>query len=364
MVLPSFDRRTILGVSIAALIPFFVLTHTVVRRYRVSRQQLAAQWSARGQRDLTAAPAAAVVDFETALSFGSDRGGDRLRLAEALIQAHEPVEARAQLLTLWTEQPGNGRINLELARLAAADGDVRQAVRYYHAAIDGSWTSGAASARREARLEAAKLLLANGEHFGAQSELIALIDDLPADANLITRVASLLADAGAPARAKALLDRALALDRHNSTAARLAGVLAFRDGDYRAARDYLRASDASDADSQEMLAESEAVLTLDPYVRGLRRAERASRALKALDIASSRLQRCATGPNVPDDLRDRVTAARKQSLRALTRDAEALDDVMSLVFDIEKLQDPACGSDAPQDRALRLIAGQRNGRAG
>ncbi len=357
-----FDRRTVLALAITALIPFFALTHTLVARYRVSRQQLAAQWSARGQRDVPRAPAVAVVDFETALSFGPERSADRLRLAEALIQAGEPVEARAQLLTLWTEQPGNGRINLELARLAAGDGDVRQAVRYYHAAVDGSWDTGAATARREARLEAAKLLLAHGEHFSAQSELIALIDDLPSDSGFITQVAGLLMDAGATTRAKALLDRALSLDRHNRTAARLAGTLAFRDQDYRAAREHLRAADSADADAQEMLMESDAVLALDPYLRGLRSAERARRALAALDVSRNRLHRCQTGDGVPDDLVDRVTAARKKSERTLARDAEALDDVMTLVFDIEKLQDPACGADSPQDRALRLIAGQRNGR--
>ena len=363
MVLPPLDRRTILGLSITALIPFFALTHTVVARYRVSRQQLAAEWSARGQRDLARAPADAVVDFETALSFSPERSDDRLRLAEALIQAREPVEARAQLLTLWAEQPGNGRINLHLARLAAANGEVRDAVRYYHGAVDGSWDSGATAARREARLEAAKLLLAHGERFGAQSELIALIDDMPDDSPYITQVAGLLVDAGATTRAKALLDRALSLDPENRTAARLAGTLAFRDADYRAARGYLRKANASDADAQEMLAESEAVLELDPYVRGIRGAQRASRAVKSFDIARARLQRCETGGAVPDDLHTRVTAARKQSLRTLTRDSEALDDLMGVVFDIEKLQDPACGGDAPQDRALRLIAAQRNGRA-
>jgi len=111
-----------------------------------------------------------------------------------------------------------------------------------------------------------------------------------------------------------------------------------------------------------MLMESDAVLALDPYLRGLRSAERARRALAALDVSRNRLQRCQTGERVPDELVDRLTAARRKSERTLAHDAEALDDVMTLVFDIEKLQDPACGADSPQDRALRLIAGQRNGR--
>ena len=367
MAFPPFDRRTVLGVSIAALVPGFALTHTVVSRYRTSRERLATEWSVRGHRDLAVAPEKAVVDFETALSYGPDRPDDRFELAEALIQAREPVEARAQLLTLWAEQPGSGRINLELARLAAADGDVREAVRYYHGAVDGSWESGASNARRAARLEAAKLLLAHGERLRAQSELIALIDDLPADSALMTRIAGLLVDAGADLRARTLLDRALTIDPQNRAAARLAGTIAFRRGDYPAASSYFRTANASDPDATRMLAVSEAVLALDPYSRGLSRAERATRAQHSLEAATDRLRRCETGagssttPSPFDDLDKRVAAARKLRARTLARDPEALDDVMALVFEIEKRPDAACGPPDARDRALLILA-ERSGR--
>jgi tetratricopeptide (TPR) repeat protein len=370
--LPTFDRRTMIGLSIAGLIPAFALTHLVVARYRASRQQLAAEWSARGLRDFPGEPHAAVVDFETALAFAPERSDDRLRLGEALMRANQPAEARAQLLTLWAEQPGSGRINLNLARLSAAAGDVQQAVRYYHAAVDGSWESGAPLARRTARLEAAKLLLAHGERLRAQSELIALIEDLPNDSSLMTSVAGLLVDAGADVRARALLDRALAVDPANATAARLAGGIAFRRGDYRAAREFLRTAHASDPVSTDMLAVSEQVLALDPYARGVRSAERAKRALRSLEIARDRLQRCQGPPPASPppqasgrfaDLVDWLTTARMVSARTVARDAEALDDIMNLVFDVEKIQDAACGPALPSDRALSLIAAQRSGRA-
>ncbi len=370
MVFPPFDRRTMLGLSIAALIPAFALTHTVVVRSRVARQHLAAEWSTRGLRDIAREPHAAVVDFETALAYGPDRSEDRLRLGEALIQAHQPVEARAQLLTLWSEQPGNGRINLGLARLAAADGDVRGAVRYYHAAVDGSWESGAPNARRQARLEAAQLLLAHGERFRAQSELIALIDDLPADARIITQVAGLLVDAGADVRAGALLDRALTLDPTNAAASRLAGGIAFRAGDYRTARKHLSNAGGSDPEAAQMLAVSEEVLALDPYVRGISSTERAIRAMRALDVAQDRQRRCqsttaasGTAADAHSDLSARLAAARKTRTRTLAHDTEALDGVMALVFDVEKTQAAACGPPDARDRALMAIAARRNGGA-
>jgi tetratricopeptide (TPR) repeat protein len=368
--IPPFDRRTMLGLLIAALIPAFAFTHTVVSRYRVSRQQLAAEWSARGDRDVDPAPGNAVGAFETALSYGPERTGDRLRLGEALIQARQPAEARAQLLTLWTDQPGNGRINLDLARLEAADGNVRKAVRYYHGAVDGSWQEGAANARRQARLEAARLLLAHGERFPAQSELIALIDDLPPDSNAITEVAGLLVDAGAEARARTMLDRALALDHGNVQAARLAGIIAFRRGDYAAARAYLRSAGTLDAQSSEMLAVSDEVLVLDPYARRITSTERATRANRALDVARDRLNRCSADASaLPaavdpyENLRSRLTSARKTPERRLAHDSEALDAVMSLAFEIEHIPENACGPLDARDRALLALSARRNGGA-
>jgi len=366
---PPIDRRTLLGLLIAAIIPGFALTHTIVNRYRDGRQHLADEWSARGQRDLPVAAGAAVVDFETSLAYGPERTSDRLQLAEALIRADRPAEARAQLLTLWAEQPGSGPINLQLARLAAADGDVQESVRYYHAAIDGSWDTGATVARREARLELSKFLLANGQQTRAQSELIALTDDLPADSGLMTDVAGMLIDTGGDRRALVLLDRALALDPDNSTAAQLAGGIAFRQADYALARRYLldaaKGDSALDPRAQEMLDVSREVLALDPYARGIRAAERARRATRALDVARERLVRCesaSAAATTASDLDTRVAAATRVTERALARDTELVDDRMSLVFEIEKLQGASCGPPSPADRALLIIAAQRSGR--
>jgi tetratricopeptide (TPR) repeat protein len=231
--------------------------------------------------------------------------------------------------------------------------------------VDGAWDEGAPTARRQARLEAARLLLGNGEKLRAQSELIALIDDLPADSAFITRVAGLLVDAGAESRAATLLDRALALDRHNDEALRLAGGIAFRRGDYRSARTYLRSSKTVNAQSADMLTLSDAVLTLNPYAPRIASSERATRARRALDVASDRLSRCAAGaPDTSDphtDFKNRVTAARRTSVRALAHDSDALDDLMSLVFEIEQIPTTACGALDVRDRARLAIAARRNG---
>ena len=129
-----------------------------------------------GERRLPSRPGAAVADFETALSYAPDEADTPYRLAEALIGVSRFAEAKAQLITLWTEEPGDGPVNLQLAHLAASTGEIDEAV-VLHAAIDGAWESAAAVSRRTARIELAKLLLREGQQTRAQAELIAMLDE-------------------------------------------------------------------------------------------------------------------------------------------------------------------------------------------
>lgn len=237
------NRRLTLAIVLAGVVPAFGLTHLVVGEYKAQRLRLANEWSARGRHDLPSRPAAAAVELQTALSYGPERAADRLDLARALTAARRPAEAQAELLALWTDTPGDGEVNLELARASAMSGDVAAAVRYYHAAIDGAWESGAPSARRQARLELARMLLAGGQRLAAQSELVPLTDDLPADAATATEVTGLFAAVGATA---------------------------FKAGDYRSARTFLAsaaARDSLDAGGREMLAIADRVLALDAEQR-------------------------------------------------------------------------------------------------
>ena len=367
------NRRFLLAIVLGGLVPAFALTHLVVSRYKAQRLRLADEWSARGTRNLASRPAVAAVDFQTALSYGPERAMDRLRLSQALSAAHRPAEARAELLTLWTETPGDGEVNLELARVSAASGDVSDAVRYYHAAIDGAWEANAAMARRESRLELANLLLAQGQQLAAQSELIALIDDLPPDSNIMTEVGRLLADAGADNRAMAVLRSALMLDPANAMAATIAGRIAYRTGDYAAARSLLTSAGAQgslDPQTRALLGVSDRVLALDPFARGLSTRDRMQRVLEGLSVATSRLSRCRMHASADsettarlDDLSMRVQAAGTLRRAALQRDPDLSDRVMSLVFAIEALPADTCGDDSDDDRALQLIAGQHQAAA-
>jgi tetratricopeptide (TPR) repeat protein len=362
----------VLGTFLVALVPAFAVTHTAVSRYKAQRHSLAEAWRARGRRDVTKDPSAAAVDFQTALSY-EDRASDRLALAEALIAAHRPAEAKAQLLTLWALQPGDGQINLDLGRLAAADDNVSDAVRYYHSSIDGAWDEDAASERREGRLELAQFLIANGQSTAAQAELIALSDNLPEDARTLTSVGALLIESGADRRAMPLLEHALRLDPADGVAARMAGGIEFRAAAYRSARRYFQAAEkhgALDAEARNMRDVSGRVLALDPMERGIGARARTARVIESMAVARKRLERCKTASPVDAATRDRLADlegglddAEKVRPRALDRDVDLTEQTMTLVFDIEGLPAASCGPDSADDQALQLIAGQRRAAA-
>ncbi len=189
--------RTVLVLAVVGMVPAFAGVGTLVSSARGRRQQLANEWAARGGRDLDAGrPVAAAEDFRLAQEYARDRSQYRLPLARALLAAGRELEAHAQLLTLWTEAPGNGVVNLELGRLAARHGDVPASIRYYHAAIDGAYDADAPHQRRLARIELARLLLDHGERMQAQAELIALTADPPRDPAIVTALADLRVRAG------------------------------------------------------------------------------------------------------------------------------------------------------------------------
>jgi hypothetical protein len=93
---------------------------------------------------------------------------------------------------------------------------------------------------------------------------------------------------------------------------------------------------------------------------------RVQRVLEALTVATSRLAQCQMRSPVDDqttaqltDLSTRLQAAAKLRRAALQRDPDLSDQVMGLVFDIEALPATECGEASTDDRALQLIAQQR-----
>jgi len=372
-----FDREYVLAAGLIVVIAaFFSLTTVAARAYHGKQAQFGEAWYQRGGHALQQSrPSDAVEDFRNALAYSRENDLYRLRLAQALMADHRPQEARSYLLLLWEKEPGDGTINLELARLAAMWGDTRQAVRYYHAALYGVWTDEPMAHRWEIRFELSEYLLGRNtiqDTKDAQAELVALAAELPPqDAAGQTRLGTLFLQTGLNARALTAFRAALTTQPNFMPALKGASEAAFRMGEYETARHYLLpivAQDPKDQSALEMLNLCELVPKLDPFARGLTAREQARRAVHDFQLALARAQKCAAAPAPASQPASRTTApvddlssllaqadSRKSKIteRALAGNTDALESTMDLVSKMEKAS--SCGPASLEDKALGLL---------
>ena len=306
---------------VAALVPAFVVVNGLVAMARSARGRLEQEWAARGARDLAAGRASAAADdYYAAQAYARDHGRYRLDLARALIAAGRSSEARAELETLWIDAPGSGVVNLELARIAKNEGDLDDAARYYHAAIDGSWESNPAAARHGGRLELAQLFVERGLLPQADAELTILLADSPVDPR----------------------------------AAALAGRVAFSRGDYRTAAAQLRAAGPLDRGLGAMLDVATRALALDPDARGITSRERVRRVARLFSIALEASRRCESPAAAA--MRERLEAAAPNvTERTLSRDPDASDATLELLTAAASVVQSACPAVGADDRAMALV---------
>jgi tetratricopeptide (TPR) repeat protein len=375
----SLRRDTFLSIVFVFLIFLFVVTGFVVRVYHDVEKGYAQEWYIRGEDDLRAGNAAsALTDFRTALTYSRDNQQYQLRLAQALLMPGvsngSGSEARTYLLNLLEREPGNGTVNLELARLAARNREVPEALRYYHGAIYGEWNDDQVGRRTAVRLELVEFLLGAGQKDSARAELIALSTDLPPDPELQTRVGMLLLQVKGYDDALKLFHRAL-LEKPNFPAALAgAGECHFYNGEYTQAERYLSHALEQDphmTQAEAMLDTVQSVLNNDPFGRRMRNKERARRAILDFNTAFARLQSCATQKGIDlkatggDPLQTLYTQATGLQPRVdeqdLNGDSELLAQTMDAVFEIEQASAHACGEPKGTDQALLLLAREQGG---
>lgn len=374
----SAPRNTLLLLSFLVLIILFVITSFAVKAYHAQERELAQQWYSAGERQLQAGRAeAALEDFRSALIYSRNNSRVELQLAHALAAAGHLSEARAYLLGLWEREPGNGTVNLELARLAAQSSSVPEAVQYYHDAVYGQWDAHPAQHRRQAGLELAEFLLRVGQKAQAQAELIALTADLPPDPALETQVGTLLLKTGEYDHAAPLFRQALRLHPNYMPALEGGGEASFEMRNYRDARRYLTRAKrlgALSAQSQSRLETATLILESDPLAPRLSGQERTSRALRAFAQSMTRLIGCAAASGVSlengqqqSDLQkvNALALALKPKVRerSLARDPDLLLKVTDMVFEIEKVTERACGEPQGMDLALLLLSRAQEGRS-
>jgi tetratricopeptide (TPR) repeat protein len=370
----SLERETLVLLSIVVLVVFFVITGFTVKRYHASQQALGGRWYQRGEAALAAdRPEEAVDDFHTALVYARDNTLYQKRLAEALVKANHVAEAEVYLRTLWVRQPGDGTVNLELAKLAANAHNVPEAIRYYHGAVFGVWETSPEANRRQVRIELCKFLLAEGERNAAESELIALQAELPPDAGLHTQVGLMFVQVEDYRRALNEFQQALKLNPKQPGAWAGAGEASYRLADYTSARRYFQRAIELDPKNQEAalkLEISRLVIDLDPFQRRLSQAERGRRTIAAFQQALSRLKQCAQSRGV--NLQTEQAAGPfasvysnvkkmqpRVSRRILRRNPDLITTVMDLVMQMEETAQQACGTPPAADQALLMISHTR-----
>jgi len=295
----------VLLIGVTALSELFHSQQNALAARLTSRgdSELAAgiHWSARASTDPAARKAAiesynlAVNDYHTALRYTRGGFSQQLGLAEALIGLGHTEEAQLYLENLWEQQPENGIVNRELARIAAGKGDTRSALRYYHNAIYAIWAGNAEAERIATRWELIKYLLSLKALAQAQSELIGLgaeVGDNPAQQLSLGRYFLKIPDGE---HALASFRFCLRENPHNQAALAGAGEAAFDLGQYPRAQHYLSealAVNPADRDSASLLDVAQQVTQLDPFRPEISDADRDQAVLSAFQTAGNRLKAC------------------------------------------------------------------------
>ncbi len=353
--------RFTFAILITLLVLGFTATGFMVRGFDARRNQLAERWFGRGNRDLQAGDAKqAVNEFQTALAYSPTNSDYRLKLALALMGAGQWEEARAHLVGLWEEKPGDGEINLLLARVFAHRNLVSNAVRYYQGAIYGVWNADPVANRRMARLELVNLLLSTGRKQAAQSELIALAAEPPTSPEEQLQLADLMMQAGEPERA---LDIYLQVRRKNHSAqADLGAAQAYYAlARYQSAYDYARyalRAEPQSSTAQDLVQRSEALVKADPRATGISPRDRVLRTYSGYKTASARLLECLNLKPSDDGLlqlqeqqQENFAKLRQNSLR----DPDLREEVLGWIFNVEGSA-RSCGPPSGDDALLLQLA--------
>jgi tetratricopeptide (TPR) repeat protein len=302
-------RRLILADSLSLVTLFAitallaVLTNYLYQSYASHQVALANRWLQRGDQAMREGkPQAAIDALSSALAYAPSDRGTAIKLAQALASAGRVQEATVYFNALLESQQGSGLINLQLARLAARQGNENQAIDDYQKAIYGSWEGDGYVRRREVRFELINYLIAHNRLDQARSELLVASGNAPEDdISVQLEIARLMEQANDPS--DALHVYRTILRRHPSLQEALegAGRTAFQMGRYLEAKRYLgHALEGPGADQEpltvvqqnrERLSDATRLLLLYPSSR-LSIHERGSRILNDRKLALARLAEC------------------------------------------------------------------------
>lgn len=313
----------------------------------------------------------AIEHYREALTHSRDNVEYQLGLALALYDMERYKEAENRLLDLRQDHPTLAVVNRLLARIAAREGRVDEAVSSYRTAIFGQWPRDPAENRLATRFELVELLRAHGENMRAVSELLDLMKEAPARPDVRKTIGRLLLGAGAPDNAAAVFEQLVKSRPDDREALVGYAQTQFELGNYVTAQTYFARAlrlNPDDPEIKSRLALCEDVNRLDPTRRGLGAANRHRRSLElvarslklveaCLNPAQTQAQPDAAGPRLmPQDLESSLAEARK--LQGNTRQRlsdEAIEANMSLAEKLWRASESLCPGASERDRALRHV---------
>ena len=364
------DTMSLVGLSLitAALA---ALTYFMFDSFSRHRMELAQRWLVRGEAAMAAGhPFQAIEPLRSALEYKPARRETEIELATALAAAGDNQEAISYFNSLHELEPGNGLVNLQLARLAVKQSNEGEAVLDYQRALDGTWQGDGYVRRLAVRQELARYLIARKEYPQARTQLLIAAGNAPDDPAIKTEIAGLLEEAEDMQSALEIY-RGVA-DEHKPAplnALEGAGRTAFALGRFELAQQYLQAAvnhsgfaaqaEATRTANQAMLAETNRLLELFPG-RELRPDLRATRILYAARMAHQRLEDCTRNPDMVAKLDElsgewqKISASLKP--RLVEGDPELAERVLRLAFDTEKQTAQLCGAPTGDDALLLKIA--------
>jgi tetratricopeptide (TPR) repeat protein len=289
---------TLLALAIALSFVTYLLFHS----FSAHRQTLERRWRLRGEAALANhQPLQAVDSLRSALAYAPDDRGLQIELATALAAAGQTQEAVVYFNTLHEAEPGNGMINLQLARLAAAQDNVSLAVSSYEAALDGTWNGDGVVRRRQTRLELSRYLIAQHRFDEARNQLLITAGNAADNHGLQLTVAALLEQAEGSADALELYRKAAAFRETRTQALVGAGRTAAVLNRYLLARnllsqavlqpDYNRLAEDERTAVHGLLDQATAILALYPG-DNLSLHVQAVRVAHAAQLAQARLSGC------------------------------------------------------------------------
>jgi Flp pilus assembly protein TadD len=354
-----------------------LVTLFLFRSFTSHRAELAVRWSGRGKAALDAGkPDQAMVALRTALSYAPGTRSYEMLLAQALADAGHTDEASNYFMNLWVTQPGDGFINLQLARLSAKKNDQTNAIKYYRASVYGTWEGDGVVRRREVRLELARYLIDHKYFNAARNELLIAAGNSPSDPGLNTTLANLLVQTGDLADGFSFYKKALQDEPKNRAALEGAGRSAYELGNFAEAHSLLERALESKASPEKenasgdfaaMLDNSKRILELQPSGK-LRPVERVRRILEDSAIAKKRFDDCLSQqgengqPPALQQLKLRwsssaATMSRPMLLRSLVQQ----DAAVQLIFDTELVTSQFCDAPTGDDALLLLLAKSPDG---